>query len=306
MKKLLVMTVAVSLCASVAVAGDHYPIRDSGINKVLDSAIPPAWDERFANMGAMTHARFIKSRQHFILMDFDWAAIEADMLANPGEDVLFSIVPTGTDNIMYRKCGLVLSVADADWPYEGDGLSQFTNFNWTDPTVNYAITSQYPQTIGMYNPDYPAYIPNPDWPPDPPDPTVPEFILDPQVWEIIVDDVNSVGNWLWDEFDARRLDYQNPNKLWFIGGNEVRAECVLDPAWLAHLIAGTDPDGTAGFGAIGFYTYDTEGYGTAWNFEAYLSEAGQDLSPRITIVPEPASMLLIGLGGIAMLLRKRR
>ena len=267
MKKLLVIAFAVSLCASAAVAADHYPTRDAAINKVV------GWEE-YASGGAMTQCRFMKARQHYMLMDFDWAAIEADMLANPGQDVVFSMVPVN-DDLFYRLCHLVISENTVDW-VEGDGTSQFTNFSWTNPTTTPAVTSQFAQTY--------------------------EDALNPGSPDL----AQCIGPWPWGDFDAKRsrAGYVNANKVLFDGLGGVRCTpIVLDTSFLGYLIAGTSADGGP---SVGFYTYDGEPYGTGFNFEGYTSDAGQALSPMITVVPEPASMLLIGLGGIGMLLRKRR
>ena len=88
MKKLLLMAVAVSLCASSAWAGYHYPIKDSGISNASGG-----WGtEEYANSGAATQVRFMKGRENYLLLDFDWAAIGADLAGIPGAFVDFRMV----------------------------------------------------------------------------------------------------------------------------------------------------------------------------------------------------------------------
>jgi hypothetical protein len=261
MRNLLVMAVAVSLCAS-AWAGSYYPTRDAGINR--------AGGEQYANMGVMTQVRVAKGRQHYLLMDFDWAAIKAEVDATPGAWAELSVV-NADDQFVGAFCRVVMSGTDTvDW-IEGDGASAFANFNWTNPTQVAAVTSHAPQTLS-----------------DGLDPAGP---------------IPAANDWPWNDFDGRRDQdgFKNTTLLVFAAAGVRTPGCVLDADILASLASGVTPHGDA---ACGLYTYDS---GTYWlNGEVYTREAGTDLSPRIDVVPEPATMLLIGLGGAALLLRKRR
>ena len=70
---------------------------------------------------------------------------------------------------------------------------------------------------------------------------------------------------------------------------------------MAQIFSGLDMNN---FVVRGIYTFDVDNVGS--NGEAYLSNAGTDLSPRIQVIPEPASLLLVAFGGVGLLLRKKR
>ncbi len=286
MRKLLAILAVVALFAVAAQADivmDFYPTKDSGINR--------AGGEDYANMGAISQCRVAKFRQHYALMNFDWAAIEAFRAANMGPGITFKYefsMVSAQDGLNNVNARIVIVCNSVDWA-EGDGASQFTNFNWTDPKVNAAVTSHYAQTLAMDNPA-----------PPPP---------------YVVDATNSTGAWPWGDMDAGRGTqwFYNPANLVF-GLANVRTFVELQPWFMddmlvkgtvwdwANDVAAGGPNGTI----RGIYTYDVNNAGS--NSEAYLSNAGTDKSPliRVTVIPEPASLALIGMGGLALLLRKRR
>ena len=275
MRNALAILTVVVLFSSVASAQLFYPIQDIAINK--------AGGEQYASGETCTQARAAKYRQHFALMDFDWAAIEAAGLAYAAPVYTLSMVTaplTAAGDSLEGRSARILISANNTPTVVADGNCQFTNFSWTAPDVNPATTSQYSQTLAMDDP------------------------LNPGNW--IVDPVNSVGGWPWGDFDGLRnyVGQFNPNQLVF-AAPDTRGYVDLHPMWMAQIFSGV---GAAGNAVVGIYTFDMGGGVTPHpeNGEAYFSEAGQALSPRIDVTPEPASLLLIAVGGIGLLLRKRR
>ena len=268
MRKALVILTVVALFSSVAPAQLFYPIQDIAINK--------AGGEQYASGETISAARVAKYRQHYALMNFDWAAIEAASLAYATPVYTLSMVAVAGDDRLDTIRARILISSNNTPTVVSDGNSQFTNFCWTNPDVNPATTSQYAQTYAMDDP------------------------LNPGSW--IEDPVKSIGSWPWGDFDGLRnyVGQYNPNVLVFgLGG--VRVEVDLHPMWMAQIFSGV---GAAGNVVRGIYTLDLDGIGS--NGEAHLSEAGTALSPMIAVTPEPASLLLIAVGGIGLLLRKRR
>ena len=242
-----------------------YPTRDSGINQVI------GWEE-YTNMGAITQCLIRRYRQHFLLMDYDWPAIKALVDGFPGWTATYelSMVPA-FDTMDGTAARLVMSSNDVDW-VEGDGAGQYTNFNWTDPTVNPAVTSQYAQTYE-----------------DPLTPGSP-------------DPARCIGPWPGGSFDAFRATsgYYDSGGITFSTAG-VRVFEILDPWFMDQILTGHDPQG---YPIRGIYTYDKDSL--SCNSEAYTSNAGQGLSPyiRVTLVPEPSSALVLALGICAMLRRR--
>ena len=265
MRNALAILTVVVLFSSVASAQLFYPIQDIAINK--------AGGEQYASGETCTQARVAKYRQHYALMDFDWAAIEAAGLAYAAP--VYTLSMRSADDRLDGIRARILISSNNTPLVVSDGSCQFTNFSWTNPDVNPATTSQYAQTYAMDDPDNPG-----NW---------------------IEDPVKSIGSWPWGDFDGPRnlVGQYNPNALTF-GLNGVRTEVDLHPLWMATIFTGTAPAGPV----RGIYTFDLDNAGS--NGEAYLSEAGTADSPYIQVTPEPASLLLIAVGGIGLLLRKRR
>ena len=270
MRKALAILVVFSLVSAAPadeVVEIFYPTRDSGINQVI------GWEE-YTSAGAVTQCRIVKGRQHFLLMDFDWAGIKAFADGYPGWTATYELGLTPTDNRLgdYPVTARIVMIGnDVDW-VEGNGADQYTNFDWTNPTVNPAVTSQYAQTYE-----------------DPLNPGSPDL-------------ARCIGPWPGGSFDAFRAtsSYYDTGGIVF-GPTHVRAWDTLDGWFMDQIFSGYDPQG---YPIRGIYTYDRDNMFISG--EAYTSDAGQDLSPviRVTLVPEPASALLLALGICAMLRRR--
>ena len=266
MRKALVILTVVALFSSVASAQLFYPTRDAAINKESS--------EKYASGGIVTQARAAKYRQHYMLMNFDWAAIEAAGLTY-ADPVYTLSMKSADDRLDGIRARILISENDVN-TVVADGNCQFTNFSWTNPDVNPATTSQYAQTYAMDDP------------------------LNPGTW--IEDPAKCIGAWPWGDFDGLRNVAGQYNALPLVFGVKgVRSDVVLNDWWVAQIFTGQGMNGNT---LQGIYTFDLDGAGN--NGEAYFSEAGTADSPYIQVTPEPASLLLIAVGGIGLLLRKRR
>lgn len=271
MSKGLAILAVLGLSTWVAPADEvvevFYPTRDASITRALR--------EEYASGGILTQCRIVVSRQHFLLMDFDWAAMKAFVDSYPGWTATFELGLTPSDDRLgdYPVTARIVMIGnDVDW-VEGDGNSQFTNFCWTDPTVNPAVTGQYAQTYE-----------------DPLNPGNPDL-------------ARCIGPWPGGDFDAFRntSGYYDSGGIVF-GPYGVRAWEPLDGWFMDQIFSGFDIDGRP---IRGIYTYDSDSM--LISGEAYTSDAGQDKSPviRVTLVPEPGALALLGIGGLALLRRKR-
>jgi hypothetical protein len=114
-------------------------------------------------------------------------------------------------------------------------------------------------------------------------------------------DGTGTGPWPWGDFDGKRnvAGQYNFYELTWNAAN-VPSWVELDPIFFGKL----RPPTTDNY--HGLYTYDVD---SNWsNGMCYTRDQNSTVDPmlRITFIPEPASLLLIGLGGVGVLLRKKR
>ena len=264
MRNALAILTVVVLFSSVAPAQMFYPIQDLAINK--------AGGEQYASGDLVTQCRVAKYRQHYLLMMYDWAAIEAAG-AVWGPNVVYTLSMKSADDRLDGIRARILISSNNTATVVADGNSQFTNFSWTNSTTVPATTSQFAQTYED------AALPG-----------TPDL-------------VQSIGSWPWGDFDGLRNYAGNYNALPLIFGLAgARTEVELEKTWfMPQIFSGTC---AAGYTVQGIYTFDLDNAGS--NGEGYTSDAGTADSPYILVTPEPASLLLIAVGGIGLLLRKRR
>jgi hypothetical protein len=138
MRNAFVALLAVGLCATFAMADatavqNFYDTKDAGL--LGHSA------ENLSNAGGATQVRFAKARQHFLIMDFDWDAINAFVAANiePGYIAHYKLRLTTSSDATGLEVAIntiQMDAAGMDWD-EGDGPMDYALFNWTTP---YAAT----------------------------------------------------------------------------------------------------------------------------------------------------------------------
>lgn len=263
MRNAFVAILAVGLCASFALAdasavGEFYDTRDVGI--LGHSA------ENMSNAGGASQVRAMKARQHFLLLDFDFEAIDAFVAANiePGYTAKYELRLTG-NNAAGEDVALVameMAATGDDW-VEGDGAMNYALFNWSS---GYAAT-----------------------------------YVDP---DLGLDLSTGPSQWMWgNQFDAHRneVSVTNANQMLFGTDNE--------PSWCEltqEFIDLQKRDGTMGNMQVqGFYTYNDNVYS---NGTVYTREQNMSMQPmiKVSFVPEPASISLLVLGGVAALIRRKK
>ena len=110
------------------------------------------------------------------------------------------------------------------------------------------------------------------------------------------------GPWPWGNFDGKRnvAGQSNFYDMTFAAGGQP-SWCELDPLFFGKLRPLAPADNFQGL-----YTWDN--LDNATNGMVYTRDQNSSVDPmlRITFIPEPASLLLIGLGGVGVLLRKKR
>jgi hypothetical protein len=245
-----------------------------------------------ANSGAAGQVRGAKATWWEDCSFYDWntTEIEAYIAANGGMGMVakveFFIRPVAlwardeTDpvNIGIGVYGLH---SQNDWA-EGDGTSIWNNYNWTEGTM--AATRNYAQH------DY----------------TTAGGTLPPADTVACVPWVEPGGNPV-ELRDTRLRGIQNAVDFispadragWAAAPYDIGVQ--LDPAMVNDLL--TNPINRG----IILFEYDDLGHPDE-NWQVYMRDQGNQPDPyiRVTLVPEPASMLLIAVGGVGALLRRRR
>ena len=224
------------------------------------------WTEQLSNAGAASQSRIGKWRQHFVLMDFDWAAMDQFRTDNPLEPdyaLKIELRLTGASqsdllaDSSYQLNTCMMNAAGMDWA-ESDGPMSFANYNWTtDPAANFRAPKM--NLDGTYTADR--------W-----------------MWAATVDPTDpGVNN---NGFDAYRLnclansaDVSFPTG--FVPGDDVWT--VFDEAMLDEQLNNAQ--------AKGIYTFDVDNNGT--NGAIYMKEQNVTQWPLMrmsfvsTIPPTP-------------------
>jgi hypothetical protein len=267
MRKAIALVGVVAFVASAATAAvEIFPT-------TRDSFVLGHRQEMQIGGGQVTRHRMAKADwQHFQLFDFDFAAINAAIAADPTATVRFKVYYDGggADNqqILVRAF-----TAPNDWT-EGDQTGAWTSFGWTEDTKQ--VTRNYAGAEWMW--DYG-------------DPTT--DVDDKKVWDV-------ANCTLWDPADANvwleDLPYTENGNYVPVADKTVMGYrgCVLDAAFLTAL---TDAD------LKGIYV-TTGSWANAMGLSRERGTGGQYAA--YIIVPEPASLVVLGLGGLALLRRKRR
>lgn len=289
MKKALVLLVVLSMTSwAMGAPAMSFPVnRDAGQDMGSSDA----------NSGAATMVRGAKAtwREDSSFYDWDTAAIESFIGANGGtamvSKVVFGVYPgtlwgrdlVNPDTVGIKVYGLQ---SQTDW-MEGNGTSIWTNWNWTLGTA--AVTENRAQAMWRWNDGGTPGITTDDF-----------KELDPMSQDWI-----DVGGTARDLRDPQMWPIQNAKDLiapaagWAVG---TPVEVDLDPAFVADLLGNGMNRGIVLWENADLPHPDD-------NWQAHMKEWGGGARAayiRVEMIPEPATMVLLGLGGLGMLIRRKR
>lgn len=150
MRKLLLLIAVTAWCVAPA-AGEPFIVARDNCNDQAGGPPPPG--EWHSNEGANNVAR-IKASDHQWYGDWDTEAIIAWMEQNPCPEGMYyqaslCVVPDAAEGGWVgvpQPIQLAAMWSENDW-VEGDAGRTYSNYNWSNPTEDYAATECYAQDI---------------------------------------------------------------------------------------------------------------------------------------------------------------
>jgi hypothetical protein len=280
MKKALAFVCVLGFVASAAVADVFNATKD---NSVLGHST-----ERLINHGGRGADRVAKWTQHLMAVDFDTAAIKAFEAANPlgpGEyyQAELFLMPSGgwPPAPTTRTVGIRTLNSDSDWA-EGDG-SNWSDYNWSEPAGGSIYA--YAEAHWRMNDNGTPADTTDDFKEIDPATSVP--------WK--QEDGTPVSNY-------PSLPANFTNSVDFAASDADHGSyvgVVLDAVVYDDLVNNAKNRGLR--------TYQTDS--SYNNSSVYFREqSGGANTPylEVTVVPEPFSLALLGLGGLGLLIRRKR
>ena len=277
MKKALAFVAVLGLVGSAAVADIFNTTKD---NSVLGHSA-----ERLLNCGATSNNRVAKWSQHLMVLDFDTAAMKAFETANPlgagqyYQAELFLRVYSGW-GATPRNVGLGTLNVGVDWA-EGDG--NWGNYGWSAGTG--ASIYAYAEAYWQVNDNGTTTCTGDDFTEIDPTLSVP--------WK------NEAGTAV---SNLPSLPINLTNSVNFVASSADHGSyvgVVLDAAVYDDLV-----NNSLNRGLRTFHIDDHDNNSKV----AFREQSGGAQTPYIelTVVPEPFSLALLGLGGLGLLIRRKR